>query len=309
MFANWLDEFSLEELKITFKSHLIDFLVTVVFGLATGAIELWMGPTDRFFVERDESLSYPLEYGFANGEEVPTWLVIVIAGPLGLVLLVIMRLLATKLLKLRKDGGSDSIHPKSLNILVVLLAFLEALVFTLFLTEFIKRFVGRKRPNFFAMCDYQGYQSAIASKPYNLTEYFNLTASNVPGKLSNCRATAKWIQEAQYSFPSGHSSTIWCSMSFLGIYSIYLFHYYTHKNNMAKGLVGMLFFFVAVLISCTRPRDYWHNFDDILAGAVIGFSCAAFSFILNYSNVLSKLFHLQSKGEEARLVDTHDSVL
>jgi hypothetical protein len=41
---------------------------------------------------------------------------------------------------------------------------------------------------------------------------------------------------------------------------------------MAKGLLAMLYFFTASLVSSTRPRDYWHNFDDILAGAIIGYA-------------------------------------
>lgn len=46
------DEFTLEEIKQTIKSHVIDFLLTVTLCAITGAIVLWGSPRDRFFIER-----------------------------------------------------------------------------------------------------------------------------------------------------------------------------------------------------------------------------------------------------------------
>lgn len=52
---------------------------------------------------------------------------------------------------------------------------------------------------------------------------------------------------------------------------------------MPKGLVAFLVFFVAVVVAGTRPRDYWHNYEDVLAGSIIGFASAVFAFLLNFS--------------------------
>jgi len=51
---------------------------------------------------------------------------------------------------------------------------------------------------------------------------------------------------------------------------------------MFKILVAFLFSFVATVIAGTRTRDYWHNIDDILTGALIGFSCSFISLCMNF---------------------------
>jgi len=51
---------------------------------------------------------------------------------------------------------------------------------------------------------------------------------------------------------------------------------------MPKGFVAFLVLFVAVVVAGTRPRDYWHNYEDVLAGSAIGFACAFFAFIINF---------------------------
>jgi len=228
-------------------------------------------------------LSYPYEHGFSNGEEVPTWLAGVISIPVVMILLVLIRFVATHFMKLHRD---KNLHPKTLNIFVVQLVFLEAISLALGTAECVKKFVGRKRPNFFAMCDYQGYREALATN--NFTSYLQLTQANIPGNIANCRGEVSEINESQYSFPSGHSTAIWCGMTFLCLYALYLFHHFSSRYNMAKGLLALLFFTTATLIACTRPRDYWHNFDDIVAGSVIGFSCSCFCFFLNYSGILTQ---------------------
>ena len=37
----------------------------------------------------------------------------------------------------------------------------------------------------------------------------------------------------------------------------------------------------AAVIAASRVRDYWHNFDDILAGAVVGLAVAALASALH----------------------------
>ena len=74
-----------------------------------------------------------------------------------------------------------------LSVVAAVLVMAEALLLALLVTEFLKLFVGRKRPSFFAMCDYQGYRSALAQD--NFTAYLALTAPGRPGNLTLCRET------------------------------------------------------------------------------------------------------------------------
>jgi len=203
-------------------------------------------------------------------------------------ILLVLQLSAKKLFEyvnLQQTG----MHPKSLNFFVVQMAFIEALGMTLLGCEFLKPFAGRKRPNFFAMCDYHGYRTAVATN--NFTEYISLTNPGTPGKLSNCRATPREILESQFSFPSGHSAAIWCSMTFLALYLYYVLQYYSTKHNMSKGIGAITFLAIACMVSVTRPRDYWHNFDDILGGSILGFGCAALAFALNYSPIVTSAYN------------------
>ena len=36
---------------------------------------------------------------------------------------------------------------------------------------------------------------------------------------------------------------------------------------------------LAAVIAASRTVDYWHNFDDVVAGAVIGLGCAAVGMV------------------------------
>jgi len=56
----------------------------------------------------------------------------------------------------------------------------------------------------------------------------------------------------------------------------------------------------ASFISATRTRDYWHNFDDILTGAALGFGCAFFSFWINHNRLKKEDVGEMIRGDELR---------
>lgn len=103
----------------------------------------------------------------------------------------------------------------------------------------------------------------------------------MPGDISYC-LDKKAMVDAQKSFPSGHSGAVFSGYGFLGIFLLALLKTQYRSHNMPKGLVAFGVLFVAAIVAGTRPRDYWHNYEDILAGAIIGFSCAIFAFMLNF---------------------------
>uniref|UniRef100_A0A6B2LC74 Phosphatidic acid phosphatase type 2/haloperoxidase domain-containing protein n=1 Tax=Arcella intermedia TaxID=1963864 RepID=A0A6B2LC74_9EUKA len=252
----------------------VDFIVLLFFGMIAVICHFAMTPYDRFFVEQDPTLSYP--YRVLPGDQaIPNVLIIILVIPVPLVILLIWVLVFRYCVKL-KPGDRRIIDP-----VLVILAFLEAMAITIAITEFMKNFVGRKRPNFFAMCNYQGYRDALESN--DLTAYLNVTVFGRPGNLSNCRElTTSILQDSQYSFPSGHSSSSFCALTFTAMYFMETLHHCFSKHQMTKGLVGICFIWAAAVIAGTRPRDYWHNFDDILSGSVIGLMVGAHIFYLNY---------------------------
>jgi len=167
-----------------------------------------------------------------------------------------------------------------LDLFLSQLAFLEAHAMQLFIVEFLKNFLGRKRPNFFAYCDYKGYREAVSTN--NFTQYLNQTTFGVPGNIEYCLDKSS-IADSQKSFPSGHSAAVFAGYGYLGIYLLTILNIRYKGHNMPKGFVSFLVLFVAVMVAGTRPRDYWHNYEDVLAGSAIGFACGLFAFIINFS--------------------------
>lgn len=72
-----------------------------------------------------------------------------------------------------------------------------------------------------------------------------------------------------YSFPSGHSSTVFCMLLLLALFT-------TEKRW------GGIFFLLALVIALTRPYLAQHFFIDIYAGSVIGSLSAVIAYIFIY---------------------------
>jgi len=231
-----------------------------------------------FFFEQDPSLSYP--YIPDSAAEVPTLWAIIISLPFPMIIIFIVQLIlrCTVPEQALKDEFQH-IQPL-FNLFLSQLAFLESFGMQVFITEFLKCFIGRKRPNFFGYCNYKGYRDAFLSS--NFTDYYQNTNFGTPGSISFC-LDQKGLIDASKSFPSGHASVVWSGYAFLGIFLLAIIKSQYPKQNMLKGLVAFLVIFVAIIVTGTRPRDYWHNPEDILGSAVIGLSCAIYAFILNFS--------------------------
>eukprot|EP01127_Copromyxa_protea_P005846 TRINITY_DN15690_c0_g1_i1.p1 TRINITY_DN15690_c0_g1~~TRINITY_DN15690_c0_g1_i1.p1 ORF type:complete len:324 (+),score=41.63 TRINITY_DN15690_c0_g1_i1:179-1150(+) len=291
------------EFKETLKTHALDVVLTVIVWSSVAGIHFAGSPHDRFFVERDPTLSYPYEKGAIKGEEVPNWLVTVLSLPVVMILLFLVQLGFKYGLKV----SHPSVHPKVLNLFVLQLAFLEAIGIAMLVTGFLKNFEGRKRPNFYAMCNYHGYRDALETNdPEKWEQYLSLTVPGRMGDMANCLETdPKILRESQYSFPSGHSSSIWCGFTFVAQTVLYLAHRYSPHNSMGKGVISLLFFTVAAVVAGSRPRDYWHNFDDVLAGSIIGSASAVLAFSINYSEVATKFF----KKRGASVIESNSQLL
>eukprot|EP01125_Pyxidicula_operculata_P013620 TRINITY_DN4518_c0_g1_i1.p1 TRINITY_DN4518_c0_g1~~TRINITY_DN4518_c0_g1_i1.p1 ORF type:complete len:201 (-),score=22.45 TRINITY_DN4518_c0_g1_i1:423-1025(-) len=176
---------TLRDVKERIKRHIIDILilgVLVVFFILSHEV---YEPYNRFFVERDPTLSYPYEIG--SEEAVSSVLAGILAIPVPMFLIFLLQIFARFALKVR------TIDTRVLDFIHVQLAFLHAIGMAQVIVEFLKGFVGRKRPNFFAMCNYYGYRDALAAmklNPDNMTHpYWSLTVPGKIGNISNCYET------------------------------------------------------------------------------------------------------------------------
>jgi len=135
------------------------------------------------------------------------------------------------------------------------------------------------------MCNYAGYRDALESN--NWTYYYASTRFGSLGNISKCLETDKRIiTEGERSFPSGHASLSFQNFGLAGLLFLQLAQIRFRSHRFGQGVVVMVMFAAACIVATTRTRDNWHNYDDILAGAVIGSACSAFSFTLHYFDAI-----------------------
>eukprot|EP00545_Synedropsis_sp_CCMP1620_P014109 CAMPEP_0119031412 /NCGR_PEP_ID=MMETSP1176-20130426/41530_1 /TAXON_ID=265551 /ORGANISM="Synedropsis recta cf, Strain CCMP1620" /LENGTH=326 /DNA_ID=CAMNT_0006987807 /DNA_START=110 /DNA_END=1087 /DNA_ORIENTATION=+ len=145
-------------------------------------------------------------------------------------------------------------------------------------TNLLKFWVLRPRPNYYALCGLDMTSTATAS----------------------CTAPFEKVVQAQLSFPSGHTSLSFCSTTVLVVWFFFLLTTTTSKQQqqqqrssavrrchttklqlfLACGLPWTWATFVAV----SRIVDHWHHPSDILAGCLLGSTCAIGTFLIMYSN-------------------------
>ena len=149
---------------------------------------------------------------------------------------------------------------------------LETAAFTLLVTGYLKLSCGRPRPNY--------------------AEYY-----------------LKSPHDAVSSFPSGHTSISFCGLTYA---SAVLWHDIgaplvklprMHILTFPLLLLFMSPLLLAMWIAVTRVQDYYHNYDDITAGAFIGMASSLMVFAVH--NSVPKERYLAPKvGSEAKEMDS-----
>lgn len=233
------------------RGRIIDCVVSVVMLIFAALVgTLYATPFERPFFEGDDSISFPV----VAHETVPFHMLLVYA-----ILIPALCVIAIPLIVRWHIGFSETIRPVTDVVLAVVgLATTGGL--TAFCTTFIKQYVGRPRPNFFALCGY----------PYNSVTHTYGTP-HLLGSYSSCTKSEADIIHAHTSFPSGHSS--W---SFAGLGYVSLLLWFTMRSGpagrprWAEVLLAAFPLFCASLIACSRTRDNYHHYADVLCGSVLG---------------------------------------
>jgi len=134
--------------------------------------------------------------------------------------------------------------------------FLVAIGISECITNVLKFWVRRPRPNFYAHCEFD-----IVTK--------------------TCLAqTHKRLVESQLSFPSGHTSLSFCSTTVLvwWFWNHVVIRQNTNKTLIYRMLSILLFWGWSTFVGVSRIVDYWHHPSDVLAGCMLGVTCATITY-------------------------------
>ncbi|XP_022884369.1 putative lipid phosphate phosphatase 3, chloroplastic isoform X3 [Olea europaea var. sylvestris] len=223
------------------RTHMHDWLILMLLGVILVILKI-INPFYRF-VGKDmmSDLKYPLK-----SNTVPVWLV-----PIYAVLLPVAVFL---LFYVRRRDVYDLHH-------AVLAGILFSILITGVLTDVIKDAVGRPRPDFFWRCFPDGKDA--------YDQWGNVV----------CHGDKSVIREGHKSFPSGHTSWSFAGLGFLSLYLSGKLKVFDRRGHIAKLCLVLLPLLVASLVGISRVDDYWHHWQDVFAGGLLGLVVATFCYL------------------------------
>ncbi|KAF3431935.1 hypothetical protein FNV43_RR26671 [Rhamnella rubrinervis] len=226
------------------RYHMHDWIILLLLVIIEATL-LAIHPFHRF-VGKDmmEDLKYPMK---AN--TVPIW-----AVPMYAVLLPIFIFV---LFYIRRRDVYD-LHNSILGLLF-------AVLITGVITDAIKDAVGRPRPDFFWRCFPDGID--------NYDKWGNVV----------CHGKESDLKEGHKSFPSGHTSWSFAGLGFLSLYLCGKIKVFDRKGHIAKLCIVFFPLLVASLVGVSRVDDYWHHWQDVFAGGLLGLVVATFCYSQFYA--------------------------
>lgn len=223
------------------RSHMHDWLILILLVVIEVILNV-IEPFHRFVgKEMLTELSYPLQTN-----TIPFWSVPLIAILLPIVVILVYYFI--------RQDVYDLHH--------AILGLLFSVLITAVITDAIKDAVGRPRPDFFWRCFPNG------------KGVFDTRTTDVL-----CTGDKSVIKEGHKSFPSGHTSWSFAGLSFLSWYLSGKIRAFDRKGHVAKLCIVFLPILLAALVGVSRVDDYWHHWQDVFAGGVIGATVASFCYL------------------------------
>ncbi|KAF2485553.1 phosphatidic acid phosphatase type 2/haloperoxidase [Neohortaea acidophila] len=240
-----------------------DILTMIVMGvLGLGIYEAPPAPSRSFPVYFPDGqvvfpdFAYPLRH-----EIVPIWAAAMLASLVPIVVILLMQF------RIRSFWDINN------AILGLLYSLITAAVFQVFL----KWLIGGLRPHFLEVCK--------PDLPIGGTQTGNGFA-NIMYDRSICTGDKDTIDDSLESFPSGHTTAAFAGFVFLSLYlNAKLKVWSNYHPAYWKLIVTYMPILAAVLIGGSLSIDEYHNWWDILAGAVIGTVMAFSAYRMVYASV------------------------
>ncbi|KAL3691607.1 hypothetical protein R1sor_005258 [Riccia sorocarpa] len=143
-----------------------------------------------------------------------------------------------------------------------ILGLLTAVLLSGVITDVLKVGVGRPRPDFFFRCFPDG-------APLYTTDLMRKVV---------CTGKASDVREGYKSFPSGHASWSFAGLGYLSFYLAGKVFIFDRRGSTWRLSLIALPLLAAAMVAVSRVSDYWHFWQDVLVGGLIGLIVAYFCY-------------------------------
>lgn len=224
----------------SFIKNIVEWIFTICIGICAVFIAITIEPLHDSAIIDNPTENYPY-----SGETIgaPLLFIIVIIIPCAILGLIAI------------------FHPKKMDLCLAYMSLAQTLCITLLLTESLKVFVARPRPNYFHYCGYDKERQA-------------------------CTGPDKYKKDAKVSFPSGHASISFSTATWL---MLFLQQFFNFSGEIWYLLIKFAPIIIAIFISATRITDYMHHVSDVVAGAVLGIGVGSVIFNSQASRIRIQL--------------------
>lgn len=214
-------------------------------------------PFQRQFTINDITISHP----FAEHERVPGDVLLKWITIFPFIIIPIISLLLT---------------PRPFKLYIIYLSLLGVFISMgtcIFVTDVLKNWIGRCRPDFLARC--KPMDNLLPDTLYLAKDV--CTTKDIGKLLDGFRTT-----------PSGHSSMSWSSFGYVSLWlNGQLNCSHVHRGAW-RSIVAFLPCLIAFYVALSRTQDYRHHFIDIILGSLIGSFIAWWSYRRYFPKINSR---------------------
>ncbi|KAI1848592.1 hypothetical protein JX265_011554 [Neoarthrinium moseri] len=249
----------------------LDILTMVIMGvIGLGVYEAHPAPTRSFPVTfSDGEIVFP-EFGYPLRKEiVPIWAAALLAALVPIVVFLFMQI------RIRSFWDVNN------AVIGLLYSLITAAVFQVFL----KWLIGGLRPHFLAVC--KPDLSLASNNPGDVGAGYNgVGYTNVYYTREICTGDINEIDDSLESFPSGHTTAAFAGFVYLYLYlNAKLKVFANYHPAMWKLIAVYAPILGATLIGGALTIDEYHNWYDVVAGAIIGTVMAFSSYRMTYAAI------------------------
>jgi len=246
-----------------FKATFLDILTMIIMGaIGLGVYMADPAPSRSFPVDfYDGEIVYP-EFAYPlRNEIIPIWAAALMAALIPIAVFLIMQIRVRSFW----DVNNATIG--------VLYSLIVAAVFQVFL----KWLIGGLRPHFLAVC-----KPSIPAEGLQVGNGFR----QIMYDRSICTGNENQINDSLESFPSGHTTAAFAGFVYLYLYLNAKLKVFSNYHPAMWKLIAIYAPILgAVLIGGALTIDEFHNWYDVLAGAIIGTLMAFSSYRMTYASV------------------------